>query len=137
MYLPLLTAAASIALTACGNGQPTATPAAGTAAPAPAPVAAQTTNMAEPVLALGLTRRQLEDAELLDATGAEIGEVERVVTDASGAVTGLLVEIEDTTPDRYVTIPLDGLTVVTHGDDNDLRSTHTRAALVAMPETPR
>ena len=137
MHLPLLVAAASIALTACGDGQQTQTPAAGTTAPAPAPVATQTTNMAEPILALGLTRRQLEDAELLDATGAEIGEVERIVTDPSGAVTGLLVEIEDTTPDRYVTIPLDGLTVVAHGDDHDLRSTHTRATLVAMPETPR
>lgn len=137
MHLPLLAAAATIALTACGDNQRADTPAAGTTAPATAPVSTQTTNTAEPVLALGLTRRQLEDAELLDATGAEIGEVERVVTDASGAVTGLLVEIEDTTPDRYVTIPLDGLTVVTQGDDRDLRSTHTRDALVAMPETPR
>lgn len=137
MHLPLLVAAASIALSACGDSQSTATPAAGTTAPAPAPVATQTTNMTQPILALGLTRDQLEDAELLDATGAEIGEVERVVTDPSGAVTGLLVEIEDTTPDRHVTIPLDGLTVVAHGDDHDLRSTHTRAALIAMPETPR
>lgn len=132
MHLPLLAAAASLALAACGDNDRAEAPASGSA-PAPA----QGATAAEPVLALGLTRRQLEDAELLDATGAEIGEVERVVTDASGAVTGLLVEIEDTTPDRYVTIPLDGLTVVTQGDDHDLRSTHTRDALVAMPETPR
>jgi hypothetical protein len=58
--------------------------------------------------------------------------VERVVTDATGAATGLLVEIKDTDPDRYVTIPLDGLTVVQDGDDQDLRSNLTRQQLLAI-----
>ncbi len=137
MHRPLLAAAASLALAACGDGQRAEAPAAEPTAPASTPVSTQTTNMAEPVLALGLTRNQLEDAELLDATGAEIGEVERVITDPSGAVTGLLVEIENSTPDRYVTVPLDGLTVIEQGNDRDLRSAHTRDALMAMPETPR
>ena len=35
-------------------------------------------------VALGLTRLQLEDADLVDANGREIGEVERLVTDRAG-----------------------------------------------------
>lgn len=91
----------------------------------------------DPPLALGLTRRQIEDADLIDASGREIGEIERALSDASGAVTGLLVEVEDTNPDRLVTIPLDGLTIVENGDDLDVRTNLTRDALMALPETPR
>ena len=101
------------------------------------PAAAWATPTAAPVVALGLTADQLGDADLLNDVGVEIGEVERVVTDASGAVTGLLVEIEDSDPDRYVNIPLDGLSVVQDGDDQDLRSNLTRDQLLAMPEAAR
>lgn len=98
----------------------------------PAGANASTTTSA-PVVALGLTMDQLGDADILDASGVEIAEVERVVTDASGTVTGLLVEIEDSDPDRYVTIPLEGLTVVQDGDDQDLRGNLTRQQLLGMP----
>ena len=61
--------------------------------------------------ALGLTRQQLEDADLIDSSGREIGEVEGVVTDPSGAVTNLIIELDqrDPAPDRRVMIPLDDL----------------------------
>lgn len=95
------------------------------------------TTASAPVVALGLTMDQLGDADILDASGVEIAEVERVVTDASGTVTGLLVEIEDSDPDRYVTIPLEGLTVVQDGDDQDLRGNLTRQQLLGMPATAR
>lgn len=84
--------------------------------------------------ALGLTMAQLSDAEILNASGIEIAEVERVITDSSGAVTKLLVEIEDSNPDRYVELALDGLTPTQQGDDWDLQSTLSKDDLLALPE---
>ena len=132
----------SALLVACSDGNADNTPqdqAASTPAATARAVTGENTPVAAPgaVVALGLTADQLGDADVLNASGVEIAEVERVITDASGAVTGLLVEIEDTDPDRYVTIPLDGLTVVQHGDDQDLRSNLTREQLLALPATPR
>src|SRR5690554_1296515 len=84
--------------------------------------------------ALGLTMKQLGDAEILSANGIEIGEVERVITDSAGAVTHLLVEIEDSDPDRYVEIPLEGLTPKQVEDDWELESQLTKDDLLALPE---
>ena len=84
--------------------------------------------------ALGLTERQLLDAELRAADGTELGDVELVRRDASGAVTGLVVEIEDSDPDRFVVVPLDGLTTRRDGDDWDLQTTMTTAELAALPD---
>ena len=84
--------------------------------------------------ALGLTERQLLDAELRAADGTELGDVELVRRDASGAVTGLVVEIEDSDPDRFVVVPLDGLTTRQDGDDWDLQTTMTAAELAALPD---
>lgn len=88
------------------------------------------------IAALGLTERQLLDADLVAADGRELGDVEQVRRDTSGAVTALLVEIEDSEPDRYVEIPLTGLTVVNDGvlDDSDLQTTMTAQDLAAMPD---
>lgn len=131
-----LIAAATVLLIGCSDNRAapadTAAVAGGTSAAAVTQQPAQ-----QPVVALGLTMEQLEDADLIDASGREIGEVERVMTAAGGSVTGLLIEIEDTDPDRYVTIPLDGLTVVQDGHDQDLRGTMTREQLMTMPETRR
>jgi len=87
--------------------------------------------------ALGLTEAQLRDADLIDAAGLDLGDVEDVVRGSDGAINGLLVEIEDTNPDRYVQIPLDGLEAVQRGDDIDLRTTATRENLLALPAVPR
>ena len=61
---------------------------------------------------------------------------EQVRRDAAGAVTGLLVEIEDSEPDRYVEVPLDGLTVTEGGvlSDAALQTELTAQDLAAMPD---
>ncbi|MGB3378805.1 MAG: PRC-barrel domain containing protein, partial [Allopontixanthobacter sediminis] len=57
--------------------------------------------------------------------------------DASGVVTGLLVEIEDSDPDRYVQVPLSGLSAKegTLGDI-DVQTSMTSQELAALPEAP-
>jgi hypothetical protein len=88
--------------------------------------------------ALRLSRHQLEDADLIDATGREIGEVEGVVTDDRGAITSLLIELDqrDPTPDKRVMIPLDGLKAVPEpGDrgDYDIQTRQSKADLLKLP----
>lgn len=85
-------------------------------------------------VALGLTERQLLDAEILAADGTELGDVEAVTKDADGNATELLIEVEDSNPDRYVTIPIDGLTVTTRGNDTDLSSDMTMDDIGALPD---
>lgn len=85
-------------------------------------------------VALGLTERQLLDAEILAADGTELGDVEAVTKDAEGNATGLLIEIEDSNPDRYVTIPIDGLTARTRGNDTDLSSGMTMEDIDSLPD---
>ena len=86
------------------------------------------------VAALGLTEMQLLDADVFGVAGAELGEVQQIVRNPAGEVTGLLVEIEDSTPDRFVELPLTGMTVMQRGDDADISTTMTRDQLIAMPE---
>ncbi|CAN7226037.1 PRC-barrel domain-containing protein [Phenylobacterium sp. LjRoot219] len=88
--------------------------------------------------ALGLTRGQLEDADLVDLSGREIGEVEGVVTDADGRIIGLLVELDqrDPTPDKLVQIPLDGLKAVPEPGDPrsfDIQTRQSAAELMKLP----
>lgn len=95
---------------------------------------------AQPV-ALGLTRLQIEDADLVDINGREIGEVERLVVDADGKVTHLIVEIDqnDPIPDHIVQIPLTGLAAVPDPDDKgefDIQTRQGVAELLALPATP-
>ena len=92
---------------------------------------------AQPV-ALGLTRLQIEDADLVDLQGREIGEVERLVVDSGGKVTHLIVEIDlnDPKPDHIVQIPLTGLAAVPDPDDRGEFDVQTRQGvdeLLAMP----
>ena len=53
------------------------------------------------VAALGLTEMQLLDADIVDGANAEIGDVAGVIRGANGQVERLLVEIEDSNPDRF------------------------------------
>ena len=92
---------------------------------------------AQPV-ALGLTRLQIEDADLVDLQGRELGEVERLVIDSGGKVTHLIVEIDrnDPKPDHIVQIPLTGLAAVPDPDDRGEFDVQTRQGvdeLLAMP----
>lgn len=84
--------------------------------------------------ALGLTERQLLDADLVTADGTNLGDVEQVRRGAGGAVESLLVEIENSDPDRYVLVPLTGLTTRVSGNDTDLQTTMTAQDLAAMPD---
>ncbi|HEY6814302.1 MAG TPA: PRC-barrel domain containing protein [Croceibacterium sp.] len=84
-------------------------------------------------VALGLSEAQLLDADLRAADGVELGDVMNLLRAADGSVDRLLVEIEDSNPDRFVEIPVQGLTVVTRGDDTDLVTTQTAADLAALP----
>lgn len=86
------------------------------------------------VAALGLTEAQLLEADLVAADGTDLGDVEQVRRDATGEVDGLLVEIEDSDPDRYVVVPIDGLTPESTGDDVDLSTAMAAAELAALPD---
>ena len=83
---------------------------------------------------------QLEDADLVDANGREIGEVERLVTDRAGNVVALIVEIDqvDPKPDHIVKIPLTGLVAVPDPDDQgdfDVQTSQSVEDLLALPAT--
>lgn len=86
------------------------------------------------VAALGLTEAQLLEADLVMADGTDLGDVEQVRRDPAGVVDGLLVEIEDSNPDRYVVVPVEGLSTLAAGDDMDLSTTMTAAELEALPD---
>jgi hypothetical protein len=107
------------------------------AAPNQAVTAAPGNALVDRVVSLGLTARQLEDAEIVDASGRELGDVERLVFGADGELLTLVVEIEDSDPDRFVMLPLEGLTVVQRGDDRDLQAQMTREQLAALPAAAR
>ncbi|WP_374408194.1 PRC-barrel domain containing protein [Pelagerythrobacter sp.] len=86
------------------------------------------------IAALGLTEAQLLEADLVTATGADLGDVQQIRRSSSGTVDGLLVEIEDSNPDRYVMVPLDGLATQPDGDDIDIQTAMTAAELAALPD---
>ncbi len=85
------------------------------------------------IAALGLTERQLLDADLIDASGADLGDVEAVLRNAGGQVDRLIVEVDGPDPERYVEVPIEGLTTRAQGDDTDLVTTMTSADLGALP----
>ena len=86
------------------------------------------------VAALGLTEAQLIEADLVTADGTDLGDVEQVRRGADGMVEGLLVSIEDSDPDRYVVVPLAGLTTRLRGGDTDLQTTMIAQDLAALPD---
>lgn len=86
------------------------------------------------VAALGLTEVQLLNADLVGADGTDLGDVELVQRNASGTVESLIVELDGTDPDRYVAVPISGLTTRTSGDDIDIQTTMTAAQLRALPD---
>lgn len=88
----------------------------------------------DPIVALGLTERQLLDADLVAADGTDLGDVEQVRRGLDGKIEGLVVEIDDSDPDRFVIVPLDGLTTRPDGDETDVQTTLTREQLAALPD---
>ncbi len=129
----LAVACVAAALAACNNN-----------AAAPAPTDTATTPAATPAApatgwdraALGLREAQLLGADLLGIDGAELGSIKGLLTGADGRVDRLLVEVDDSDPDRYVAVPVQGLTVLTRGSRIDIVSTMTVAQLAALPDAP-
>ena len=85
------------------------------------------------VAALGLTEAQLLEADLVAADGTDLGDVEQIRRNAAGAVEGFLVEVENSDPDRYVMVPLAGLTTRADGNDTDLQAKLTANDLAKQP----
>ena len=83
---------------------------------------------------LGMSDMQLIDADLITPDGTELGDVEAVHRDAAGAVDGLYVELEDTDPDRFVLIGLDGLKSVRDGSGWNVITTMTEDELAKLPD---
>lgn len=127
-------ASAAALLAACSQplAKPDKTPEASPDA-ASAPTMAGAPAAGAGAMALGLTVAQLEDADIITPAGVDLGDVQRVDVDASGAVTGLIIEPAGEGGPRWVRIPLDGLTTRKEGDDYDLVSTMTLAQLKALP----
>lgn len=128
---------AALLVTACGSNDTTPPPANDTAMQTSMGTTPGNADMmAAPfdAVAFGLTERQLLDADFKDWNGSDLGDVEALERDTGGAVTHLIVEIDDTDPDRYVRVPVDGLERVADGDDWDVRGQYTRDQLMALPE---
>jgi hypothetical protein len=119
--------ATAVLLSGCGNAQDKAedrvehAAQASAAAAGPAPVA------------LGLSEAQLLDADLVDANNVELGDVQALARDGSGKVDRLLIEIEDSHPDKFVHVPIAGLTTAQRGTDMDVVTKMTKQQLAALP----
>lgn len=98
---------------------------------------ASATAAGKTIAALGMTEAQLLDADLLDPSNRELGEVEGVVRGGpNNAVDHLLVELEGSNPERIVQVPIAGLAAVERGADTDVSTTLTSAQLAALPDAP-
>ncbi len=134
MRILLAAASAAALMAACSEAppKPAKTPEASPDA-ASAPTMTHTAAPAASATALGLTVKQLEDADLITPAGIDLGDVQKVDVDASGAITGLIIEPAGEGGPRWVRISLDGLTPRKEGDDYDLVSNMTLEQLKAMP----
>lgn len=143
MMMHRLLFALPLGLAACSDDPPAAP--AGTevttngAISAPAPVLTPRVlpSASGPGTAFGLTTHQIEGADLVDVRGTDLGDVHRVETDASGNIADIVLEIDDTDPDRFVRLPLARFTAVADGDEWDLRAATSRDELIALPQVER
>ena len=83
---------------------------------------------------LGMTEEQLLDADLVDADGNDLGDVELVERNAMRTVTGLVIELEGSDPERFVTVRLRDLEAVPDGDEMNVRTTLSAGQLAALPD---
>lgn len=127
-------AVAVLGLTACGNNTDddvVQAPAPG-AAPAPVSETRAETAQTAAAVALGMSREELEDADVISSDNTDLGDVETLVLNAGGQVESIVVELEGP-GDRHVVVPIGQLTSLTRGDDKDLTTTLTAAELAALP----
>jgi hypothetical protein len=124
-------AALILALGACTDREDDVVDAAGAPTTEAVAEAAQT----EAAVAFGMTRRQLEDADLIAADGTDLGDVETLILDASGAPTQVVVDLEGV-DDKDVALPLTDLRAAPAGANGrveDLTVDLTAAQLAALP----
>ncbi|MBB5746091.1 PRC-barrel domain-containing protein [Brevundimonas variabilis] len=105
-------------------------------APGAAPVAvsdiqAQTAQTTA-ALAFGMTRAELEDADVLSPANTDLGDVETLVLNANGDVESIVVELEGP-GDREVVVPIAQFSSISQGNDKDLTTTLSATELAALP----
>ncbi|QYC08907.1 PRC-barrel domain-containing protein [Brevundimonas nasdae] len=133
----MIAAAAAALLAACSQQKETPSaaapadtaPAVGPAMTAQPDAAAMT--QGEP-LVLGLRSAQLEGANLLSTDGTDVGDVQKVDVGSDGKATGLIVAPTGV-GERWVRLPLAGLTVKTLGDDHVVVTGLTLDQVKALP----
>jgi hypothetical protein len=105
------------------------------AAPEPVSETRADAATASAALAFGMTREQLEDADLLSSTNTDLGDVETLVLDPAGQLTHVVVELEGP-GDRKVAVPLADLSSVAlnNAASVDLTTRLTAAELSALPQ---
>ena len=95
------------------------------------PAAAAAPALPEP-MALGLKASQFGGSNLLSTNGADLGDVVRVDVDSGGKATGLIVA--PTGPgQRWVRLPLDGLTIKVDGPYHDVVTPMSWEQVKALP----
>ena len=131
-----LIAVASLGLTvaACGDDTTDDVVQAPAAGGAPTEVSENRADVAETqtALALGMTRDELEDADLLSAERTDLGDVESLVLDASNTVTHVVIDLEGP-GDFDVVVPLDQITSITIDGETDLQTALSAEQLRALP----
>lgn len=135
MMRSLLIAASGAALLVACSQQPsskTETEPARSEAPASMPSPVATPAAPAGAMAWGLTAAQLEEADLVSPTGADLGDVQRVDVDGAGVITGLIIEPTGA-GERWVRLSLDGLKTKADGDGHDIVADMTLEQLKAMP----
>ena len=102
------------------------------ATPAPLPDRQADAAATNAALAFGMTREQLEDADIVSRDNADLGDVETLVLDASGALTHLVVELNGP-GDMKVLVPVADVAPIDRNGDKDLATDLTPGQLQALP----
>nr|WP_316629745.1 PRC-barrel domain-containing protein [uncultured Brevundimonas sp.] len=101
-------------------------------APASPPVRQADGAATDAAVAFGMTRDQLEDADVVSRANADLGDVETLVLDASGALTHLVVQLNGP-GDMKVLVPVADLAPIDRNGDKDLVTDLTPGQLQALP----
>ena len=80
----------------------------------------------------GMTRQQLEDADLLSRENTDLGDVETLIADPAGRLTHVVVELEGPGAPK-VQVPVGALRPVDNNGEKDLTTDLTAAQLQALP----
>ncbi len=129
-------AAAALALAACGDNRTDDVVQMPSEGAQPLEVTNEQADRAtsQTAMALGMTHDQLEDANLVTADNTKLGDVDTLVMDASGTVTHLVIDLEDT-EDVKVQVPVDQVRAVPDatGATRNLTTDMTAAQLTSLP----